>query len=190
MRSPFGYFLIRIGWEFANTILLILSVIAFFLLAGTPLVQGFIAGIGSWGYFGALFTGFFFVSTFTAVPATVVLFSLAHTLAPLPTGIIAGIGAVVGDFVIFRFIRDGIVEEWMPVLERVSDTWLGRMFSSPFFAWFLPVGGALIIASPLPDEFGIGLLGIARLSDWQFLLLTLLLDIGGMLALVFIARLF
>ena len=190
MRSPLDYFLIRLGWRFGNTLLLVASIVAVFFLAGTPFVSGLVVSLGTLGYFGAFLAGIFFVSTFTVVPAAIVLFSIADTLHPALVALIAAFGAVAGDYLIFRFVRDGVIKEWEPILRKLGGTGVDCLFCSPFFAWFTPVVGAFFIASPLPDEFGIGLLGIARLKDYQFFLIALALHAAGILAVVFLARAF
>ena len=189
MRSPLSLFVLRLSWQFANTLLLLASLIAFFFLAGTPAVHAFIADVGQWGYFGAFVTGIFFVSTFTVAPAVVVLFSFARVLPLFPLALVAGLGAMVGDFLLFSFVRDRLSAEWSPLFSRIAETPLGRLFASPFFAWFTPVLGALIIASPLPDELGVGLLGLNGLKSWKMLLITFVLNTAGILLIVFVAAL-
>jgi hypothetical protein len=186
--SPFHLFLLRLGWEFANTLLLLASLVLLFFLMGTPVVRELIGTVGSWDYVGAFVTGIFFTSTFTLAPAAVVLFSLAHVLSPLPLALSAGAGAMIGDYVIFRFVRDHLVREWMPVYCRIAGTPMGRVFSSPLFAWFAPVIGAFIIASPLPDELGVGMLGIARVKTWKMLVITFTFNVIGVFGIVLLAR--
>ncbi len=188
MRSPLDLFVIRLGWQFANTLLLIASVIAFFFLVREPAVHAFIAGAGHWGYLGAFLTGGFFVLTFTVAPATVVLYALAHALSPWPLILAASAGAVTGDYLIFRFLRERLLVEWAPVLAKLAGSPLGELFSSPFFAWLPPVVGALIIASPFPDELGLGLLSISRFERRKVLLFTFVLNAVGIALFVFAAR--
>ena len=188
--SPLRVFALRIRWEFANTAFLIASIILLVLFAGTPFVEHLVATVGTLGYLGAFLTGVFFVSTFTIAPAVVVLFGFAHTLAPVPLAVVAGLGAMAGDYVMLRFVRDRLRAEWAPVFAELSDTTLGRTFASPYFAWLMPLLGAIIIASPLPDELGIGLLGFSRVRTSRVLLLTFVLNVLGILAVVLAARAF
>lgn len=188
MRSPLRIFVLRLGWQFANTLLLVVSLIAFFVLASTPAVHGFISTVGHLGYLGALVTGAFFVSTFTVAPAIVVLYSLAHALPPVPLALAAGVGAMLGDFILFKFVRDRLYDEWAPVFSRLSDTPFGQLFASPFFAWLTPVIGALIIASPFPDEVGVGMLGLSKLESWKMLLITFVLNAVGIFFVVLAAN--
>lgn len=175
-------------WKFKNTFLLALSLVVFFYFADTAFVKNVIAGIGDLGYLGAFLTGIFFVSTFTVAPASVVLFYLAKELAPLEVALLAGLGGVVGDYVIFRFLKDRVFEELRPVFMRLGGVRLSQLITTPFFAWFAPVFGAIIMASPLPDEIGVGLLGISKLKTWQFLTLSLVLNSLGILIIISLAR--
>ncbi len=175
-------------WKFKNTFLLVISLIIFFYLADTPLIKNTITDIGSLGYFGAFLVGIFFVSTFTVAPATVVLFYLAKELTPLEVAVFAGMGSVLGDYLIFRFLKDRVFEEITPVIKRLGGLRLSHLLATPYFAWLAPVFGAIIIASPFPDEVGITLLGISKLKNWQFLLLSLVLNTVGIFIIITLAR--
>lgn len=146
--------------------------------------------INGFGYIGAFITGILFVSVFTVAPASVVLFFLAETLNPLLVAVFAGAGAVVGDYLIFRFLRDRVFDELKPLFLNNGGNLLVKLFKTPYFAWFLPLFGAFIIASPFPDEVGIGLLGASKLKNWQFLLLTFLLNTVGIFIVIIAAHSF
>lgn len=169
--------------------MLVLSLVAFFILAQTPLIRSVIDQLGSFGYIGAFITGIFFVSTFTAVPATVILFTLANNLHPLEVALLAGAGAMVGDFIIFRFMKDTLFEELGPLFRRLNRPKFSALFKTPYFAWLMPVIGAAIIASPLPDEIGVSMLGLSKIKKWQFFLVTYILNAAGIFLIVTAARL-
>lgn len=171
-------------WKFKNSFLLVVSLVVFFWLAKTPLVDRIIREIGALGYLGAFITGIFFVSTFTVAPAAVILFHLADTLHPIEVAILAGLGAMVGDYVIFRFMKDKVFEELLPLVRKLHTPKLKLLFKSPYFAWVLPVVGAFIIASPLPDEAGVTMLGLSKIKKWQFFLLAFVLNAVGIFLIV------
>lgn len=175
-------------WKFKNTFFLFLSLALFFLLLDTSIIQNLIRGIGGLGYLGAFLAGMFFVSTFTVAPAGVVLFQLAKELAPLEVALFAGLGGMVADYAIFRFLKDRVFEELKPVFMRIGGLRLSELLATPFFAWSAPVLGAILIASPLPDEIGIGLLGISKLKHWQFLGLSFILNASGILFILLLAK--
>ena len=151
-------------------------------------MQSFVSAIGGFGYFGSFISGIFFVSIFTVAPASAILFDIAKTLDPLTVAITAGIGAVIGDYMIFRFMKDKVFEELSPLVKKNGGSFIAGLFSSPFFAWAIPILGAFIIASPLPDEVGIGLMGLSKVKNWQFLLITFLLNAAGIFLVIIIAN--
>ncbi len=178
------------NWKYKNTSFLIFSLIVFFYFADSEVVQNFITVLGSMGYFGAFITGIFFVSTFTVAPAAVVLFHLANHLNAFEVAILAGLGAVVGDYVIFRFFKDRVFAELKPLFDRLTGSRVSELIRTPYFAWLLPVIGATIIASPLPDELGVGILGIAKMKPWKFVILSFFLNAVGIFIIVTLAKSF
>ena len=174
-------------WRYKNTTLLAISIVALFFLADTEIAHALIRQIGSYGYTGALITGIFFVSTFTVAPASIILFHLAQEFNPVLIALSAGAGAVIGDMLIFRFLKDGIFEEIRPLITKFHGSYLAALFRTPYFAWIVPVIGAVIIASPFPDEVGIGLMGLSKIKWWQFALLAFVLNSVGIFVIVTLA---
>lgn len=175
-------------WQYKNTASLVLGLVILYYFADSHIIQNTISQIGTWGYFGAFLTGIFFVSTFSVVPAMYVLYVLADKLNPLEVAIFAGLGALLGDYLIFRFLKDKVFEELKPIFKALGGNYLVRIFRTPYFAWFVPLVGAAIIASPLPDEVGVGILGLSRLKNWQFMLLSFILNAAGIFIIVTLAR--
>lgn len=163
--------------------------VAFFWLARTPQVDAAIKGVGNLGYLGAFVTGLFFVSTFTVAPAAVVLFHLASQLHAIEIALLAGAGAMVGDYFIFQFIRDHVFAELLPLARKLQTPGMKLLFKSPYFAWILPVVGAFVIASPLPDEVGVSMMGLSKVKQWQFFILAFALNAVGIFLVVSAAQL-
>lgn len=176
-------------WPYKNTLLLAISIVVFLFLAQTPLAKNFFTQIGDWGYIGAVITGIFFVMTFTAAPALVVLYYLSESLNPLELALLAGFGTVLGDSLIFIFLKDKVFEELEPIITKLSQHPFWHVFKTPYFSWLTPVIGAIIIASPLPDELGITLLSATRLKKWQFIILSFVLNSVGIYLIIAGARL-
>lgn len=172
------------NWHYKNTTFLVLSLVAFFYILDNPDFQRLIRSIGSLGYFGSFLAGMFFVSTFTIAPASAVLFEIAREMHPYRVALSAGVGAVVGDYLILRFLKDRVFEELLPFFSKTGPSFIGTVFRSPFFGWIVPILGAIIIASPFPDEVGIGLMGLSKIKNWQFILITFILNSLGILAVV------
>jgi hypothetical protein len=176
------------NWKYQNTVLLVLSLFLFIIFADTPFVKNIIAMIGDFGYLGAFIAGLLFVSVFTIAPASVVLFYIAESLNPLGVAIAAGAGGVLGDYLIFKYLKDRVFDELKPIYAQYGGKTLKKIFKTPYFAWIVPIIGAAIIASPLPDEVGLGLLGLSKIKVRDFVLLTFLLNTVGIFLVIIIAR--
>jgi len=151
-------------------------------------LEGFHAlllNLGSFGYLGAFIAGMLFVSTFTVATGAVILLVLAEKLSPLEIGIIAGFGAVLGDFTIFKFVKDGLANEIQEVYKKIDhNNNLLKLLHTKYFSWMFPVLGAIVIASPLPDEIGVSLLGIGKMKTYQFLIFSFILNAVGIFIVV------
>lgn len=152
------------------------------------MLNTFLLSLGNWGYIGAFFGGVLFVSTFTAATGAVILLILAERISPIEIGILAGLGGMVGDFTIFRFVKDGLLSEIIPIYNRLGGGRLTRMLRTKYFRWILLIIGAIIIASPFPDEIGVSLMGITKINTYQFLLLAFVLDTVGVFLFIVVAR--
>ncbi len=177
-------------WKFRNTAMLIVSLVIFFFLAEHPMVDNAIRFIGAFGYLGAFLVGILFVSIFTVAPAGVVLFHLADTLNPLGIALAAGTGGVVGDYLILKYLKDKVFVEIKPLFMNHGGKPLKKLFKTPYFAWSVPIIGAILIMSPFPDEVGLGLMGMSKIKTWQLLALLYLLDVVGIFFIVIAARSF
>lgn len=159
-------------------------------MADTPYMKNLVSWIGAFGYFGAFLAGIMFVSVFTIAPAFVILFYLAQSLNPYLIALSAGLGGVLGDYLILKFLKDRIFTELKPLFLNHGGRPLKKLFKTPHFAWALPIMGAMIIVSPFPDELGIGMLGFSKIKTWQFLGLTFVLDALGIFIIIMASQAF
>lgn len=172
-------------YRYKNLTCLFVSLLISFFLLRNEVFRNFLLHLGNLGYFGAFIAGILFVSTFTVALGSVILLLLVESLSPLEIGLIAGLGAVVGDTVIFQFIRNkGLADEIKHLFEYFGGDKISHLLHTKYFSWTLPVVGALIIASPLPDELGVGLMGISKMKMAQFLLISFLLNSVGIFLVV------
>lgn len=145
----------------------------------------FLLSLGDMGYLGAFIAGILFVSTFTVATGAIILLVLAERLSPIEIGFIAGLGAVVGDFIIFKFIKDDLAREVWDIYNYIDGKHhIKKVFHSPYFSWTLPVIGAILIASPGPDEIGVSLMGLSKMKTYQFILLSFVLNAVGIFLVV------
>ncbi|MEN9912707.1 MAG: hypothetical protein RLY66_115 [Candidatus Parcubacteria bacterium] len=114
------------------------------------------------GVVASFFAGIFFTSAFTLGPATV---ALTHIASYTPISVVAfwgGLGALCGDLILFFFIRDRFTADLMSALKPSFVKHLMHSLHFGFLKWLSPIIGALIIASPLPDELGMALMGLSK----------------------------
>lgn len=167
-------------WRYKNLTMLALSFIVAIWLSGYEPFHQFLFSLGKFGYIGAFIAGALFVSSFTAATGAIILLVLAEKLSPIEVALLGGLGGVMGDMLIFRFIKDSLMSEISDIYGHFDEKrHFIKILHSKYFAWTLPVFGALIIASPFPDEIGVSLIGISKMSTKKFLVISFILDVIG-----------
>ena len=86
--------------------IIVLSVIVAIILIKTGAIEEILKQTRDLWFLDSFIAGMFFTSVFTTAPAIVTLGEIAHANSVILTAVFGGLGAVVGDLVIFRFIRD------------------------------------------------------------------------------------
>ncbi|OGK16892.1 hypothetical protein A2690_03450 [Candidatus Roizmanbacteria bacterium RIFCSPHIGHO2_01_FULL_39_12b] len=172
------------SFKYKNLTLLLFSFIIALLLYKNESFHSFLIHLGNLGYVGALIAGFLFVSTFTVATGTLILLVLAEQLSAVEIGIVAGLGAVLGDLIIFHFVQDNLIDEVKLIYLQFGGGHIVKVLHTKYFSWTLPVIGAILIASPLPDEIGISLLGLSKMNPYEFLLLSFILNSIGIFLIV------
>ncbi len=138
--------------------------------------------------------GLLFTSTFTIAPASVAIVEIAKH-APLPSLALWGaLGAMCGDLILFFFIRDRFAKDITNMVKPATVRHIMHSFHFGFLKWLSPLLGAFIIASPLPDEFGLTLLGISKVRVSVLMPIAFAMNFLGIYILVgsinFLANLF
>ncbi len=170
--------------------IVVLSVVIAIILAKTGVLASILTATRSLEILGSFVAGLFFTSIFTTAPAVVALGQIAQHNSIWVVAFLGGLGAVVGDLIIFRFVRDRFSEHLIGVLqEKGISKRMKAIFRAKFFRWLTFLLGGLIIASPLPDELGISLLGFSKMKTSWFVPLSFIANFGGILLIGFVAKL-
>lgn len=141
------------------------------------------------GWLGSFVAGLFFTSIFTTAPAIVALAESARATSVLHTALFGAVGAVLGDLVIFRFIRDHISAHLVALAGHSRGIRRAKyLLRAKAFRWFTFLVAGLIIASPVPDEVGISLLGFTRLKTRFFIPLSFTFNFIGIYIIGTVAR--
>lgn len=134
--------------------------------------------------------GLFFTSVFTVAPVAVFLAGLSETTPALIVAFFGALGAMCGDLLLFLFIRDRLARDITALFRKRAVRRFLNSFHVGFWKWLAPLLGALIIASPLPDEFGLSLLGLSRTRLAVLLPLAFVMNFLGILAIAAVAAAF
>lgn len=162
--------------------IIVLSILIAILLVRTGTISALLEATKLQGLLGSLLAGMFFTSIFTTAPAIVTLGELSRFGSILGTAFFGAIGAVLGDLIIFRFIKDRFVEHLNMVLQLRKEKKLVNAFLHlRYLRWFTFFLGGIIIASPLPDELGIGLLGVSKIPTKWFICISFAFNFIGIL---------
>lgn len=165
-----------------------LSIAAAILLGKSGALHQFLTSFTDAWILAAFIAGIFFTSIFTAAPAVAVILFLANEEGALMVALFAALGSLLGDFVMFWFARDRLSYYLKELLKKeLVGRRASRIFHMHIFRWAAFVAGTFIIASPLPDELGIALLGFARISSNYFAPLSFAANFVGILGIAYVA---
>ena len=141
----------------------------------------------SMGYVDAFLTGALFAYGFTAAPATAILLILAQKQNIFLTGLVAGAGAVVGDIIIFTFIRYSFADEIKKLSREPIAVYLREHLPHFLRKYLMPVIAGFVIASPLPDEVGVALFAVStNISRKVFPFVSFVLNSAGIFVILLI----
>jgi len=160
--------------DFKNTIIVVLSIVAAVLILRSQWLYSIIAKLGNLEYAGAFLAGMFFAYGFTTAPAIAVLYMIGANLNPFAVAFLGASGAVLSDFLIFKFMKKEIIGEIKHISNEIhyhphmSKRWMR------FIKRISPLIGGIIIASPFPDELAAAFLSSINFDTKEFLLLAFL----------------
>lgn len=157
-------------------------------IAETGIAHELILSLGSLKLLGVLLAGMFFTSVFTTAPAIILLGQFGETTPLWLLAPIGGFGAMLGDYLIFRFVKDRVSEDFKYLFSFAKRKRFQKIFKTKLFHFFVSFVGAVIIASPLPDELGVALLGLSKVRPRVFLAISFLFNAIGILVIGLVAR--
>lgn len=137
---------------------LIIAIILAYLIFSNQTVGDFVSNLGTLHYLGVFIAGLLFSFGFTS-PFAAGFFITLNPQNILLVGVIGGIGAMISDLLIFKFIRVSFEDELQKLrkekisrkIEAIRDKVLGNKIK----IYLMYVFAGFLIASPLPDEVGI-----------------------------------
>jgi hypothetical protein len=171
-----------------DAVIIVISIVVTIILVKTKIIANLITSTNQLWWLDNFIAGIFFTSIFTSAPATAVLGTMAQTKPVVLTALIGGAGAALGDIIIFQFIKNKLAVDFLYIINTSQSEKLISIFKLKHFRWFLAFLGALVIASPLPDEIGLMMMGLSKMRLALFLPLSFILNSLGILIIGWLAR--
>jgi hypothetical protein len=136
----------------------------------------FLSSIGSYGYIGAAFAGFFFTYGVTTPFSVAAFYMLAKMLNPVLLALIGASFSVVSEYIIYDFVKKE--SQKMARSHEIRGLRLPKI-NSRFLHLISPLIAGIIIASPLPDELAAALLGAEHYGKKSFIFLAFIFNFIG-----------
>lgn len=169
--------------------IVIVSILVGIFLVKSQFLAHLLTSTQEWEIIGSFIAGMFFTSIFTTAPAIVALGEIAQVTPLLLVTFFGAVGAVIGDLIIFQFVKDRLSEHLIRLTHQHNiEGRISVFYKLKLFKWIPFLVGGLIIASPLPDELGISLLGIAKMKRSQFIVITFVFNFIGILLIGMVAQ--
>lgn len=169
-------------------LILLCGIFFAFMFVQYGFVHGVVESLRGFTYVGIFVAGMFFTSIFTTAPAIAFLAEFAHSVPILGLALIGGLGATMGDFVLSIFVRERVSADLDFLLRSPRSKRFRLIFRTKLFRFFSSFFGALIIASPFPDEVGVALLSLSRLKQKFLLPILFFMNSVGIIIIGLIAR--
>lgn len=145
----------------------------------TGYMHNLIGNVLPFRFIAEILAGVFYTSFLTSPLSLGMLVVLGESNNPVITAMLAGLGAILGDLLIIKIFRDRLSSDFKFLSKRIGQ---GTNFLKRFHLDFIiPFIGAIIVASPLPDELGLIMLGVSKLKYGQIALLSYVLNTAGIL---------
>ncbi len=170
--------------EFSNRLkrdafIIVVSILGAYFLSTSSLLNNIFLVNAQSELIGVFFAGILFTSLFTTPIAIAMFITLSAAVNPIAMAGIGALGAVVGDVVLFSLVRFSFQKDVEHLLSVPRYRRFFAIFHRRMFRWILPFVGAVIIASPLPDELGVGLMGVSRMKTRSLVVVSYIMNAIG-----------
>jgi uncharacterized membrane protein YdjX (TVP38/TMEM64 family) len=154
-------------------------IMAYFIFNNASVIY-FMSNLGKLGYFGSLIAGVFYTFGFTS-PLSTGFFIDLNPQNIFLAGILGGVGAFIGDMIIFRFARKYFKNEF----KALGKEKIFKKINFKLNCIVIYIIAAILIASPLPDEAGITLLaGFTSINVKTIGIISIIFNTIGILVLL------
>lgn len=171
-------------FRYKHLLIAYICFISIVLFSLSPLLPKLTDSLQLLGLFGAFLGGMMYVSTFTFSAGVLTLIVLAPSYNIFLMTAVASAGALTSDLLLFKFVSDDLDSEIRDIWNRLGGKHIMRVLHIKVFSWVLPIIGAIIVASPFPDELGISLMGLSKMRASLFVPLVFFLNSVGIFLII------
>lgn len=166
----------------------IVAIIMAYAVFSNPLISEFISNLGKLSHLGSFIAGLFYMLGFTSPFSTGFFIDLNLSNIWLP-GILGGIGALIGDMIIFNFVKASFKNEFERLrgekIIKSAGKIMEKIFGKNMQKYILYLFAAILIASPLPDEAGLTILaGLTKIKASAIAVISIIFNTIGILILL------
>lgn len=178
--------------KYPKLALLVISIITAYIFFSAHFFEEFAKLLNTHGYISIFIAGFLFCYGFTAPFAVGFFISLAPGVNIFLAALLAGLGAVLGDLLIFKFIKTSFQDEFdrfklTNFFQRIRGLFNNHV-SDRLKKYVLWTFAGFLIASPLPDEVGVSLIsGFTTIDRRAFVAISYFLNTAGIFVILALA---
>jgi hypothetical protein len=176
------------GHLLRDMLVVVASIVVSILLVRLGVIESFIDATKGSLIASSFIAGAFFTLIFTVVPAGVALVAIGQTFPPVLVAFFGALGAMIVDVLIITFVRKDIVADLDGLSERTLKHHLIKVFHFGFLKWIGFVVGMLFLATPLPDELGLMLIGVSKVRSRMLPLVFFIAHFMGILTIISVAN--
>jgi hypothetical protein len=171
------------NFHYPKITFLILLIFLSYYIFRNPVIYDFFSGLNELSYLGVFLAGILFAFGFTT-PFAVGFFIVLKPENLFLAGVIGGLGAMISNIFIFRFIRFTFLDEFYrlehtkPIKKFIKL--IENNFGHKACLYLMYIFSGVVIVSPLPDEIGVMMLaGIKSIPMGIFSIATFILSTTG-----------
>ncbi len=175
--------------KYRKLLLFIISVIVVYFLFSDVFYEPLHGALAFLGYFGTLLAGLLYPYSFTTAAGTAILLIIAKEQNLLLAGILAAVGALISDLIIFFFVKYGFSDEVKRLSKEGFVQRLCTLIPNSIRTYLLAAFASILIAAPLPTEIGILLMtSIRKLSTKKFVIIVYVLHVCAIFVILLLGK--
>jgi hypothetical protein len=178
---------VRVKIKYPKLSLFIISVILVYVLFSGLAYKPLHDALVFTGYFGTFLAGLLYPYALTSAAGTGILLILSKEQNILFAGVIAGIGALISDIILFLFVTHSFSDEVQKLSKETIVRTVNRWIPDSIRVYLLAIFAGLLIASPLPTEIGILLMtSLKSISFKKFVIMIYVLHASAIFVILLI----